>query len=669
MTDKEKTQTLSPAEFRRRYNKLILLAWIIPPIFGLSFLVLIGMFSFSDIFIILTNPLEPIFILANILLAFLYLRRYSQPIVDYLHDPDNDNMAKTIERIRRFPMVFWGFLLGFLVIAPSTVMLSAEWYAGYKPHPYDWFRIHLVALIVSIIVGLPIFFLLFDLFGKAAGRLKLTEPSLTIRTKVFLIGSLVPLLIDTMLIQYYWTRTGFFSTETFGIWLFLEILAIVGSLFFVRSFGQSLMPLEEYVRCRLSLERPECAIPPPQSTDELGVLTGHFLEVLDQQQNLEAQLRHSQKLEALGQLAGGVAHDFNNILTVIMGFGQMIKSKLGEDDPVQQDLDHMLNASEKASSLVQGLLAFGRKESFRMSPLSLTNLLWGIENLIRRIISEDIEMYIDLTDEDLIIMGDSTLIHQVIMNLVTNARDAMPDGGSLTMTSRIVELDQDFIATHGYGMLGVYALTTVSDTGTGMDERTRERIFDPFFTTKEIGKGTGLGLSIVYGIVKQHGGYINCYSEPGIGTSFRLYLPLIKDTEYLPKSDTTQSISGGTETILLAEDEPMVRILLSDTLKLNGYTVIEAQDGEEAVRKFEENRDKIHLILLDLIMPGKSGKDAHEEIMKIRPDMKAIIMSGYAADILSKKGIEEGNINFLSKPIAPARLLRKLREVIDDVGP
>lgn len=380
---------------------------------------------------------------------------------------------------------------------------------------------------------------------------------------------------------------------------------------------------------------------------------------------LEDQLRHAQKLEAVGQLAGGIAHDFNNILTAIIGYGYLIKSKIEEGKPTGQDIDHILSASEQGASLIRGLLAFSRKEPVTMSPLNLTGLLGGTDNFLRRIMGEDIEMQLDLADKEMIIMADSGQIHQVLVNLAANARDAMPDGGRLSIASEIVELDQDFIITHGYGTSGTYALLTVSDTGVGMDEETREKLFDPFFTTKEVGKGTGLGMSIVYGIVKQHGGYINCYSEPGLGTTFRIYLPLVKDAPYRAKPLPVPHVSGGTETILLAEDENLVRMLLSDALRINGYAVITAEDGQEAIRKYWENRDRIKLLLFDLVMPGKSGKDACEEIMKDRPDIKAIIMSGYANDTLRKKGIENEKMSFLSKPISPDNLLRKVRDLID----
>jgi CheY-like chemotaxis protein len=260
---------------------------------------------------------------------------------------------------------------------------------------------------------------------------------------------------------------------------------------------------------------------------------------------------------------------------------------------------------------------------------------------------------------------DSGQIEQVLMNLTTNARDAMPHGGILTISTEVANLNNEFIKTHGYGEIGEYALISVSDTGMGMDKNTKERIFEPFFTTKEFGRGTGLGLAMVYGIIKQHNGYINCYSEPGRGTIFRIYLPLIKSKTEKIEQAAIPELRGGTETVLIAEDDTAISKLIKGLLQEFGYTVIDAKDGEDAVRKFVENKDMVQILLLDVVMPRKNGKETFEEIKKIKPGIKAIFMSGYTADIINEKGILEEGINFIPKPISPHELLRKVREILD----
>ena len=289
-----------------------------------------------------------------------------------------------------------------------------------------------------------------------------------------------------------------------------------------------------------------------------------------------------------------------------------------------------------------------------------------MEKLLLRIIGEDIQLKTILAEKDLIVMADSGQMEQILMNLATNARDAMPDGGVLTMGTETMRMDTEYIKTHGYGKPGEYVLVSVTDTGAGMDEKTRERIFEPFFTTKEIGKGTGLGLAMVYGIVKQHKGYINVYSEIGKGTTFKIYLPLV-ETNIVEEAKTKEVITliGGTETILLAEDDIEVRKLMRNVLEEFGYKIIEAEDGEDAVNKFAENRDSVQLLILDVVMPNKNGKEAYEDIKKLRADVRALFISGYTANIIHERGILEEGINFISKPVSPGELLKTVREVLD----
>jgi two-component system cell cycle sensor histidine kinase/response regulator CckA len=379
---------------------------------------------------------------------------------------------------------------------------------------------------------------------------------------------------------------------------------------------------------------------------------------------LEHQLRQSQKMEAVGTLAGGIAHDFNNLLTGIIGYSSLMQMEMEEDNPMQQMVRQILLASERAADLTSSLLTYSSKQISNPYPVGLNFIIINIEKLLRRLIPEYIEFKTLLTEEDLTIMADPVQLEQVMMNLITNARDAMPDGGELRTTTEALMLDRDFIEAHGYGTAGFYALLTVADTGHGMDEKTMERIFEPFFTTKEVGKGTGLGLAIVYGIVKQHNGYIKCYSELGHGTVFRIYLPLIDAPVRKAINLIDKDLAGGNETILLVDDDKSVRDLVEELLKRNGYTVIKAVDGEDAVQKFKEFRDTVDLVILDVIMPKMNGKEVYNMISAMSPDVRVLFISGYTADIISGNFVIDDRCSFVSKPIKTNEFLRKVREVL-----
>jgi PAS domain S-box-containing protein len=379
--------------------------------------------------------------------------------------------------------------------------------------------------------------------------------------------------------------------------------------------------------------------------------------------NMEIQLHQAQKMEALGTFAGGIAHDFNNMLTVIIGHGTILTMKMAKDDPLVHDVQQVLAAADRAANLTQSLLAFSRKTPIKRKPVNLNNIVGRIEKLLARLLRENIEFKTSLADEELIIMADSAQLEQVLMNLATNAQDAIPNGGRVAISTDAANLDLEFIQVHGYGTPGRYAVLSFSDTGFGMNEETAQRIFEPFFTTKEVSKGTGLGLAIVYGIVQQHDGYINCYSEPGIGTTFRIYLPLARTVSEEELEASEPSPTGGTETILVAEDDIAVRSLNRQLLETFGYKVIEAVDGEDAIAKFIENKAEIRLVVLDVVMPQKNGKEACEEIKRILPEMKFLFTSGYASDIFEYREIT--SINFISKPILPTILLNKIREILD----
>ncbi len=380
---------------------------------------------------------------------------------------------------------------------------------------------------------------------------------------------------------------------------------------------------------------------------------------------LEEQLRHAQKMEAVGTLAGGIAHDFNNILSAIIGYSSLVQMKLNPDDPMRLNIDHILDAANRAAQLTQGLLTFSRKQVISVQPIRLNDVIVRVEKLLTRIIGEDVKLVVKLPDSELKVMADSSQIEQLLMNLATNARDAMPQGGLLRVDVEAAEIDGEYIRIHGYGKAGPYALISVTDTGSGMDKQTLEKIFEPFFTTKDVGKGTGLGLAIAYGIIKQHNGYINVYSEPGKGSTFKIYLPLIRDDIHNEPPPEPEHMPGGSETLLVAEDDDTLRNLICTVLREFGYKIIEARNGEDAVRKFEQNRDIVRLVILDVIMPGMNGKDAYDAIAKIEPRVKILFQSGYPVDLMHQKGLPEGADHFLHKPISPRILLKKVRTTLD----
>ena len=380
---------------------------------------------------------------------------------------------------------------------------------------------------------------------------------------------------------------------------------------------------------------------------------------------LEEQLRQSQKMEAIGTLAGGIAHDFNNILTAIVGYATLLQRKIGEDSPGHRQAGRILDAAERAGRLTQSLLAYSRKQVSNPHIVDLSCIVSGAMHLLRRLIPESIDFKTLLADEKLTIMADPGQIEQILMNLAANARDAMPGAGQLRIMTEMAVLDDAFIAAHGYGNPGGYALLTVADTGMGMDENTRERIFEPFFTTKEVGKGTGLGLAMVYGIVKQHNGYISCCSEPGHGTVFKIYLPLMGGEIRESAKAGGDGDRGGNETILLVEDDDAVRELTRELLQEFGYTVILAIDGQDGVEKFMAHRDSVQLVILDAVMPKMSGKEVYTRIYQSAPDAKVLFVSGYPADVVTGNMLINDGCAVLTKPTRPDELLHKVREMLD----
>ncbi len=381
--------------------------------------------------------------------------------------------------------------------------------------------------------------------------------------------------------------------------------------------------------------------------------------------NLERQLLQSQKMESVGILAGGVAHDFNNLLTAISGYGQMLQETILKDDELSQEsIRNVLNAADRAAELTRGLLAFSRKQLISPQPMNIHTRISDTGKLIQRIIGEDIEFSTNFTSKNLLVKADPGQIEQLLMNLATNARDAMPHGGHLFITTRHMVVEEGSETLYDLQSSGEYAIISVADTGTGMDKKTLESIFEPFFTTKEVGKGTGLGLSIVHGIIKQHNGSVLVSSEPGKGTTFDIYLPLVKGCAVKDESKISTSLVKGTETLLVVEDDDAVRMFMKKILARAGYKVIIADNGEDAVARFKEH-DDISLVLSDLVMPKKSGREMQDEIRNIKPGTKVVFISGYAADVLEKRGMFEEGTEIMIKPFKKEDLLAKIREVLD----
>jgi two-component system, cell cycle sensor histidine kinase and response regulator CckA len=401
--------------------------------------------------------------------------------------------------------------------------------------------------------------------------------------------------------------------------------------------------------------------------DAEGVLAGsvHVSRDVTERKCLEQQLIQSQKMESIGLLAGGVAHDFNNLLTAITGYGEVIRDNVPEDDELMlESVGQLLEAAQRAAELTRSLLTFGRKQVLSTRFVFVDDIVTNSGKLIKRIIGEDIEFTMSFSSVKLPIMADAGQIEQVLMNLATNARDAMPRGGSLAITVGQVTIQEGSEALFDLSSPGWYARISVTDTGVGIEKELIGRLFEPFFTTKEVGRGTGLGLSIVYGIIKQHDGSILVRSQIGTGTTFTIYLPLVEDNPAMKEQKTPLSIAGGNETLLVVDDEEIVRSYLKRTLEKAGYRVIAAGDGEEAVEMFLQNAE-ISLVLTDMMMPGKNGKEIIKEIRGMNPEIKAVFISGYTADTIETRGMVEEGVELVTKPFSKDELLRKIRGVLD----
>ena len=410
--------------------------------------------------------------------------------------------------------------------------------------------------------------------------------------------------------------------------------------------------------------------------DSLGNTLGYFLFIIDLTASRQAeerlrksqeQLRQAQKLESIGRLAGGIAHDFNNMLTAINGYSELALSQLSDGDPLKRNIEEIKKAGERSANLTRQLLAFSRQQLINVSLINLNQAIIDSTVMIQRVIGEDIQIETDLYERLWTLKGDKNLLTQILLNLVVNARDAMPRGGIITISTQNVILDDDSMMLRFGADVGPFVKLSVSDTGIGMDDETKKQIFEPFFTTKETGKGTGLGLSMVYGIVKQLDGYVWVESEPNGGTTFDLYFPRAEDTDEVTSVEIhNTNPKHGTETVLLVEDEDIVRELSSEVLRSCGYKVIEASSGKEALRSYKEFGQEISLLMTDVVMPGMNGEELAKQLLSIQPELKILYTSGYIDNpIALSDGLKHGAA-FIQKPFTNIELARKIRAILDE---
>jgi two-component system, cell cycle sensor histidine kinase and response regulator CckA len=380
---------------------------------------------------------------------------------------------------------------------------------------------------------------------------------------------------------------------------------------------------------------------------------------------LEEQLRISQKMEAVGRLAGGIAHDFNNLMTVVLGYSEIVLNKAKENAAIVGDVEQIHKAGVRATNLTRQLLAFSRKQVLKPEVINLNDLMGEIEKMLQRLLGEDIDILLKGHPNLGHVMADKGQLEQVLMNLAINARDAMPTGGNLTLETANVDLDEEYAASHDGVVPGPHVMVAVTDSGCGMNEEVRSRLFEPFFTTKGPGKGTGLGLATVFGIVKQSGGNIRVYSEPGKGTTFRIYLPRVEKRadKDRPSSEICKP-SKGDEAILLVEDEASVRGVILSMLEGTGYSILSACNGDEALKICKERKGRIDLLLSDVVMPGISGREMATQLAKVHPETKVLFMSGYTDDAIQHHGVLEPGTAFIEKPFSQVKLTRKIREVL-----
>ena len=808
---------LDGGRFKRRFRLLIALSWAVPPVFGLSFLLfVVELFTPEQLWLALLAPPLPLYIVGAQLFADVYFLWFARPIVKYLDEPTPGAEMTALARARSFPLHFWPTFLAYLLLAPVSVMASAYLGYGFVPDPVDWFRTELTSLVVSIIVGLPIFFLVIDLFGRAFRDVDLIRPHVSLGMKMFLAGALVPLLIDTMIVQYYWTSTGYFTWGTFAVWLVLEALAVVGALMLVGSLRQSLSPLADMMGS--VPEAVDYRTLKPMSTDELGVLSSGYRKLLrglqqqraelevrnellrpgasldvaqvvelvlqvsrdatdvctaialldgnkthlvvvayadspyqpdgcfhfsrktarpwwsavdaqaaaafaaladaelvvddlncgstiaaplvaegqvfgivagyamehrswpsstvsvleavameagrlihaatlrERQRDLETQLQHAQRMEGVGRLAGGVAHDFNNILTAIIGIASLQR----EDNPSAEHdaaFKEILKCSDRAAGLTHQLLAFSRHQMMEPKVIDLNDVVRDLESMLRRLIPSRISFDIELADELRSVFADRGQIEQVLVNLVINAKDAIVEQGRIVVRTE----NRKGIIT-GRVPTGEWVALIVQDNGTGVPEDIRDTIFEPYFTTKAAGKGTGLGLATVEGIVSQTGGNVALDAEYKEGARFEVLLPHDPSERQTVESRLLQPLDlkrlPGLSAAVV-DDDPILRRVVSQTLRRHGIHVRAFGQGDDALAFVTGPEGAIDLLVTDVVMPGLSGTRVARQLAAVRPEAKVLIMSGYA-DTETLDNIQRAGFPFIAKPFTPEDLIRRV---------
>ena len=449
-----------------------------------------------------------------------------------------------------------------------------------------------------------------------------------------------------------------------GVSIALLSIILLNSANALESF--ELYRMIQNARDQLEIRVKERTIELAQTNEKIQIEIAERKQAEEKMVSLQEQLRQSQKMEAVGRLAGGIAHDFNNLLTVIHGHCEISLLQLQGNNPLREDIVEIKKAADRAANLTRQLLAFSRRQIMEMKVIDLNSLLRELEKMLRRVMGEDIELVTVLDDHLGKIKMDPGQMEQVVLNLAINARDAMPSGGTFILETTHVHLDEAYARTHISVEPGHYVMLSVTDTGSGMSPQVKERLFEPFFTTKEKGKGTGLGLSTVYGIMKQSGGNIWVYSEPGHGTTFRIYMPRVdQEADSLSRREDTVSMLYGNETILLAEDEPSVRGLAARVLRNQGYKVLEAVDGGEALQIASRHKERIDLLLTDVVMPQMGGKELYDQLKPLRPHLKVLFTSGYTENAIVHQGELAPGVAFLQKPFSPIFLTHKVREILD----
>jgi signal transduction histidine kinase len=449
-----------------------------------------------------------------------------------------------------------------------------------------------------------------------------------------------------------------------GVSIALLSIILLNSANALESF--ELYRMIQNARDQLEIRVKERTIELAQTNEKMQIEITERKQAEEKMVFLQEQLRQSQKMEAVGCLAGGIAHDFNNLLTVIHGHCEISLLQLQGNNPLREDIVEIKKAADRAANLTRQLLAFSRRQIMEMKVIDLNSLLRELEKMLRRVMGEDIELVTVLDDHLGKIKMDPGQMEQVVLNLAINARDAMPSGGTFILETTHVHLDEAYVRTHISVEPGQYVMLSATDTGSGMSPQVKERLFEPFFTTKEKDKGTGLGLSTVYGIMKQSGGNIWVYSEPGHGTTFRIYMPRVdQEADTLSRREDTVSMLYGNETILLAEDEPSVRGLAARVLRNQGYKVLEAVDGGEALQIAGRHKERIDLLLTDVVMPQMGGKELYDQLKPLRPHIKVLFTSGYTENAIVHQGELAFGVAFLQKPFSPIFLTHKVREILD----